>query len=162
MQDSSMWIFPHDLNKMWVDPKNMLRVAILIQFNQAFFPSPPPSLDQGVAYCWYILIMDESTYITMDKITKMNSNAPPMDNPNIKGQSTSSSSLLRLGATENNRPWSLDVNGPLALIASCTLLAETGNLVSGFLTTKLTLFVPGLIWTRMSSLVKVLKTKIAK
>ena len=98
------------------------------------------------------------TYRTIDIITKRNNNAPPMDNPNIKGQSTSSSPTLVLDGTENDMPDSMSLYC-FPLMASCIALAGTDEFVAGLITTNETAPVVGSIWTRTSSLVKVLIRK---
>ncbi len=99
------------------------------------------------------------TYRTIDTITKRNNNAPPMDNPNIKGQSTSSSPpTLVLDGTENDMPDSMSLCC-FPLMASCIALAGTDEFVAGLITTNETAPVVGSIWTRTSSLVKVLIRK---
>ena len=80
----------------------------------------------------------------IERITKRNNNAPPIDNPNIKGQSTSSSLPLSAAAgTVNCTFGSKDEIGPE--IAFCTLLAEIGDPVPGFVTTKLTVPVASIL-----------------
>lgn len=93
-----------------------------------------------------------------DTITNTNTNAPPMDNPNINGQSTSPSLVLGLGGTVYvcTMP-STDLILPA--IASFKSLAGIVEFVPGLVTTKLTSSVSGLMCTRTSSLVKVLMWK---
>ena len=95
------------------------------------------------------------TYMITDKITKRNTNAPPMDSPNINGQSTSPSSVLGLAGTVNVSPVG-SPDGSSPLMASCKSPAGIVELLSGLITTKLTAPVSGSICTRTLSLVKVL------
>ena len=97
------------------------------------------------------------TYMITDTITKRNTNAPPMDSPNINGQSTSPSpsSVLGLAGTVNVSPVG-SPDGSSPLMASCKSLAGIVELLSGLMTTKLTAPVSGSICTRTLSLVKVL------
>jgi hypothetical protein len=103
------------------------------------------------------MAINKWTYKMIDNITNPNSKIPPKHNPNIKGQSCASSSLLMSGVIVSDRPWSTDINDPL--IASLICLAESGKPVSGSMTTKLTVPFSRSIRTRISPFVKFLKSK---
>ena len=98
------------------------------------------------------------TYMITDTITNTNTNAPPIDNPNIKGQSTSSSLVLVAAGTVNISPLGRP-DGISPAIASCISLAGIVEFVSGLITAKLTALFSASMCTRTLSLVKVLIRK---